>query len=57
MDLSRFALGERLRRTPYIRKWVLLGSLIGVISGIGAIVFYLGLEFATLVFILLLAGY
>ncbi len=57
MDLSRFALGERLRRTPYIRKWVLLGSLIGVISGIGAIVFYLGLEFATRLFLGLLAGY
>lgn len=47
MDLSRHALSGRIRRTSYLRKWVVLGALIGLISGVGAIVFFTALELAT----------
>jgi len=50
-------LRQRLRTTNYLRKWVVLGALIGVVSGIGAIFFYLALELATKLFLGVLAGY
>jgi H+/Cl- antiporter ClcA len=40
------ALG-RLRTAPYIRKWLVLGVLIGVVAGVGALVFYSALQAAT----------
>src|SRR3954451_9919982 len=48
---------KRARSAAYLRKWVLLGALIGVIAGLGAAVFYVGLEVATRVFLETLAGY
>ncbi len=50
-------LRRRIRSTPYLRKWVLLGGLIGVISGVGAALFFRALEFATGFFLGTLAGY
>ncbi len=41
----------------YVRKWVVLGTAIGVIAGCGAIVFYAALQAATGLFLHLLAGY
>ncbi len=41
----------------YGRKWLLLGALIGVIAGLGAIVFYQTLQFASWFFLHVLAGY
>ena len=41
------ALREALRRAPYLRKWVVLGALIGIIGGVGAIVFAGALDLAT----------
>lgn len=41
----------RLRTADYIRKWLILGALIGVVAGLGAVVFYTALHLAT-VFIL-----
>ncbi|HET9681588.1 MAG TPA: chloride channel protein, partial [Candidatus Limnocylindrales bacterium] len=47
----------RLRTADYLRKWVVLGGLIGVISGLGAAAFFLGLELATKVLLGALAGF
>jgi CIC family chloride channel protein len=52
---------ERLRTwingLGYLPKWLLLGSLIGVIAGLGAAVFYWSLSEATHLFLGVLAGY
>src|SRR5512146_2821141 len=47
----------RLRRASYLRKWVALGALIGIVGGLGAILFYTALETATRLFLGVLAGY
>ncbi len=41
----------------FLRRWLVLGALLGVIAGLGAVVFYLALSFATHVFLDLLLGY
>jgi CIC family chloride channel protein len=51
------ALREAIRNAPYLRKWVVLGALIGVIGGLGAIVFSAALDFATRAFLGQVAGY
>jgi H+/Cl- antiporter ClcA len=48
---------RRLRAADYLRKWIVLGGLIGVISGVGAAVFFAGLELAGRVFLGVLAGF
>ncbi len=48
---------QRLRTSSYLRKWVVLGAGIGVVGGLGAIVFYNALELATHLFLGVLAGY
>ena len=48
---------SRIRSASYLRKWVVLGALIGVVGGIGAIAFYTALEVATHFFLGLLGGY
>ena len=35
---------RRVRTAPYPRKWLVLGTLIGVVAGLGAVVFYDGLK-------------
>ncbi|MGN6415019.1 chloride channel protein [Flexivirga sp.] len=40
------AAGGWVRRSSYLQKWVVLGAVIGVIAGAGAIVFYLALQAA-----------
>jgi CIC family chloride channel protein len=40
-----------------LARWLLLGSVIGVVAGLGAVVFYRGLELATRLFLGALAGY
>jgi CIC family chloride channel protein len=47
---------ERIRRAGYLRKWVLLGALIGIVAGLGALVFIWALGTGTHL-ILGLAGY
>jgi CIC family chloride channel protein len=51
------ALRRRLRSADYLRKWVVLGGLIGIISGLGAALFFLALELATRVLLGGLAGF
>ena len=51
------ALRHRIRAASYLRKWLFLGALIGIIGGVGAIVFFNALEAATHLFLGVLAGY
>ncbi|HLI53789.1 MAG TPA: chloride channel protein [Acidimicrobiales bacterium] len=46
-----------LRSTTYLRKWLVLGSLLGCIAGLGAVTFYEALTLATHLFLGVLAGY
>jgi H+/Cl- antiporter ClcA len=57
MTLTRHDLSRRLRQTSYLRKWVVLGALIGLISGLGAIVFFVALEAATRFFLGVFAAF
>jgi H+/Cl- antiporter ClcA/CBS domain-containing protein len=50
-------LRRRTRSATYLRKWVVLGAVIGVVGGLGAIAFYAALEWATRFFLGVLAGY
>lgn len=52
---SRLAL--RVNTMSYLPKWLILASVIGCIAGVGAVVFYEALQFATHVFLVVLAGY
>ena len=41
----------------YLTKWVLLGTAIGIVAGLGAVVFYIGIDWATHFFLGTLVGY
>ncbi len=49
--------GEFLRDSGYLRKWLILGIAIGVIAGLGAVVFYLALDYTGQVLLGYLGGY
>jgi chloride channel protein, CIC family len=51
------AVGRWITGGSYVRKWIVLGVVIGVIAGSGAVVFYAALEAATHFFLGILAGY
>ncbi len=46
-----------LRTAAYIRKWLVLGVLIGIVAGLGAVVFYSALHLATHYLLGSLGGY
>lgn len=46
-----------LRTASYIRKWLLLGILIGIVAGLGAVVFYEALHLATQLLLGSLGGF
>jgi len=48
---------QRVRSAAYLRKWVVLGALIGVISGLGAALFFTALDLGTRFFLGALAGF
>ena len=50
-------LGARLRKAGYVRKWLILGIVIGVVAGLGAIAFTEALQLATRFFLVGLGGY
>ena len=54
---SRGGLGGFIRRSGYLRKWLILGISIGIIAGLGAVVFYLALDYAGRFLLGYLAGY
>ena len=39
-------IGAVVRNSGYLRKWLILGVAIGIIAGLGAVVFYLALKYA-----------
>lgn len=47
----------RLRDTGYLKKWLILGGLTGIVAGLGAVVFITALEAATGLFLESLGGY
>jgi chloride channel protein, CIC family len=49
--------GASIRTSGYLRKWFLLGTTIGVIAGLGAVVFYLALKYTGDFLLGYLAGY
>jgi H+/Cl- antiporter ClcA/CBS domain-containing protein len=49
--------GAWIKGLPYLPKWIVLGAVIGVIAGLGAVVFYEALQLATHFFLGYLAGY
>ncbi|MGC1419885.1 MAG: chloride channel protein [Acidimicrobiales bacterium] len=49
--------GRWLASATYTQKWLVLGSVVGIIAGLGAVVFYEALRLATYVFLQVLAGY
>jgi chloride channel protein, CIC family len=51
------SLGRGLESTRALRKWVLLGLTIGVVAGLGAVVFYAALDWATKLLLGGIAGY
>jgi CIC family chloride channel protein len=46
-----------IRTAPYLRKWLILGTLIGVVAGLGAVVFYDGLRLGTHLLLTDVGGY
>lgn len=48
---------RRVREAAYLRKWIVLGALIGVISGLGAALFFTALDLGTRFFLGALAGF
>src|SRR4051794_27034964 len=59
--IKRLLGGESVERglesTRALRKWVVLGLAIGVIAGLGAVVFYTALEWASKLLLGGIAGY
>lgn len=51
------AAGGWTRRTTYLKKWLVLGTVIGIVAGLGAIVFFLALTEATHLLLEALGGY
>ena len=53
--ITRF--GSFIRASGYLRKWLILGAGIGVIAGLGAVIFYLMLDYASRFLLGYLGGY
>lgn len=49
--------GAFVRESGYLRKWLILGVSIGIIAGLGAVVFFLSLEYAGEFLLGTLGGY
>ncbi len=50
-------LGRFIRNLGYLYKWLLLGVVVGVVAGFGAVVFYLALRYTTHFLLGYVAGY
>ena len=50
-------LGSRISALPYAQRWLVLGVLIGIVAGLGAVLFYTALQVGTHLFLVDLAGY
>lgn len=54
---SRGGVGGFVRRSGYLRKWLILGISIGIIAGLGAVVFFLMLDYTGRFLLGYLGGY
>jgi H+/Cl- antiporter ClcA len=57
MRFVQVRIGHWLGSATYTQKWLVLGAFVGIIAGLGAVVFYEALRLATYVFLQVLAGY
>jgi H+/Cl- antiporter ClcA/predicted transcriptional regulator len=57
MRSAQVRIARWLASATYTQKWLVLGTIVGIIAGLGAVVFYEALRLATYVFLQLLAGY
>jgi CIC family chloride channel protein len=57
MRSAQVRIGRWLASATYTQKWLVLGTVVGIIAGLGAVVFYEALRLATHVFLQVLAGY
>jgi len=57
MRSAQVRIGRWLTSATYTQKWLVLGTIVGIIAGLGAVVFYEALRLATYVFLQVLAGY
>lgn len=49
--------GSGFESQRYLAKWLVLGSVIGAVAGLGAVAFYLAIDWATSFFLSTLVGY
>jgi chloride channel protein, CIC family len=54
---SRGGIGALVRDSGYLRKWLILGVSVGVVAGLGAVVFYLMLDYTGQFLLGYLGGY
>jgi len=57
MRSAQVRIGRWLAAATYTQKWLVLGTVVGLIAGAGAVVFYEALRLATYLFLQVLAGY
>jgi CIC family chloride channel protein len=57
MRSAQVRAGRWLASATYTQKWLVLGTVVGIIAGLGAVVFYEALRLATYFFLQVLAGY
>jgi CIC family chloride channel protein len=57
MRSAQVRIGRWLASATYTQKWLVLGTVVGIIAGLGAVVFYEALRLATYVFLQVLGGY
>jgi H+/Cl- antiporter ClcA len=55
--MAQTKIARWLGSTTYTKKWLVLGTIVGVVAGLGAVVFYDALRLASYVFLQLIAGY
>ena len=48
---------RQIRSAPYLRKWVILGAIIGIIAGLGASIFFIALDWSSRFFLGTLADF
>lgn len=54
--ISRFK-QSHIHEFSYLKKWIIIGILIGIIAGVGSIIFLFAIQFFSYIFLGLGAGY
>ncbi len=53
----QYRVSRWLASATYTKKWLVLGTVVGVVAGLGAVVFYDALRLASYIFLQVIAGY